>query len=446
MSGAVRLVRFARDALAALDRAWSQFWFQERLTSPLEIARIGIGAAMLLHYSLATPHLFDLWGDEGWMPREVVLKFHDRWMQSVFYYFDAPWQWIAFHGLLLVCCAAFTVGWRTSWVKWISLIGQISYDYRNPTLTYGADWIVASLLFILCVAPVGRAWSLDRVRAVRTAKAADLEARLPPFRSAWSGACIRLMQVQMALLFFYSAISKIEGEPWQSGDAVWTVFTMDEYYNRFALDAFASHYWLVNLATYGTILIEIAFPFLIWQRRTRPYLLAAAVFLHLQFALFIGLFYFSFVMIMGHMSFLREAWLARLGAAWKRAMGDMEMIYDGRCGFCVRSMAWFLAFDGLGQIKVRDFRTRPSPVVSDTQMEKALYLVLADGRALPGFEAYRYAVLRVPGLWWQVPLFYVPLLSRRVGHPLYDWIASHRSLLSAMGSRAAAGAARRQQR
>jgi predicted DCC family thiol-disulfide oxidoreductase YuxK len=143
-------------------------------------------------------------------------------------------------------------------------------------------------------------------------------------------------------------------------------------------------------------------------------------------------------MIIGHMSFVREEWLARLGAAWTRAMGDMEMIYDGRCGFCVRSMAWFLAFDGLGQIKLRDFRTHPSPVVSDAQMEKALYLVLADGRALPGFEAYRYAVLRVPGLWWQVPLFYVPLLSRLVGHPLYNWIASHRILLSSMARRDAA--------
>ena len=191
-------------------------------------------------------------------------------------------------------------------------------------------------------------------------------------------------------------------------------------------------YWLVNVATYATILIEIAFPFLIWQRATRPYLLAAAIFLHVQFAVLLGLFYFSFVMIMGHMSFLRPEWLARLGAWWKRKIGDMEMIYDGRCGFCVRSMAWFLAFDGLGQIKVRDFRTNPSPVVSDAQMEKALYLVLPDGRALPGFEAYRYVVLRVPGLWWQIPFFYVPVLSRLFGHPIYNWVAANRSRLSTL--------------
>ena len=240
------------------------------------------------------------------------------------------------------------------------------------------------------------------------------------------------MQIQMAVLFFYSAISKLRGDDWWSGDAVWFVFTTDEYYNRFLLNVLASHYWLVNVATYGTILIEIAFPFLIWQRRTRPYLLAAAIFLHPQFALLMGLFYFSFVMIMGHMSFVRPEWLTRLGVAWKRRMGDMEMIYDGRCGFCVRSMAWFLAFDGLGQIKTRDFRTNPSPVVSDAQMEKALYLVLPDGRALPGFEAYRYVVLRVPGLWWQVPFFYVPVLSRLFGHPIYNWIAANRSRLSSI--------------
>jgi len=161
-------------------------------------------------------------------------------------------------------------------------------------------------------------------------------------------------------------------------------------------------------------------------------MLVASVLLHLSFAVLMALYYFSIVMVMGHMSVVRPEWLARLGLAWKRAMGDMEMIYDGKCGFCVRSMAWFLAFDGLGQIRVRNFRTDPSPAVSDAQLEKALYLVLPDGRALPGFEAYRFVVLRVPGLWWQIPFFYVPVLSRLVGRPLYNWIASHRGQLSSI--------------
>jgi predicted DCC family thiol-disulfide oxidoreductase YuxK len=423
--------RFARDVLAAFGRTWTWFWFQPSVTTPLELTRMGVGAALLVHYAMATPFLFDFWGEGGWVPRAVVLEnTANPWTQSIFFYFTAPWQWVAFHGLFLLCCAALMLGWRTPWVKWIVLVGQISYDYRNPTLFYGVDKILACLLFIICVAPIGRAMSLDRVRAVRTAKREKLDATVPPYSSPWTGACIRLMQIQMAVVFFYSAIAKLKGDDWWNGDAIWVVFTTTEHYSPFMLDLLASQYWLSNIGTYATILIEIAFTFLIWQRRTRPYLLAAAIFLHLQFAVLMGLFYFSFVMVMGHMSFVRPEWLARLGQAWKRKISDMEMIYDGRCGFCVRSMARFLAFDGLGQIRIRDFRTDPSPVVSDAQLEKALYLVLPDGRALPGFEAYRYVVLRVPGLWWQVPLFYVPVLSRLFGHPIYNWIAANRGRLS----------------
>jgi predicted DCC family thiol-disulfide oxidoreductase YuxK len=433
MHGEITVVRLGRAGLAALGRAWSQFWFQPRPTTPLELARIGIGASVLVHYGLATPYLLDFWGDTGWMPRALALEsIEDPWTQSVFFYFTAPWQWIVFHGFFLLCCAAFMLGWRTSWVKWIVLIGQISYVYRNPMLIYGVDKILASLLFILCLAPIGRALSLDRVRAVRTAKRIDLEAAPPPYAGPWTGACTRLMQIQMAVLFLWSAVEKCRGDDWWNGDAIWAVFTNDELYTPIFLDVLASQYWLVNVATYVTVLIELAYPFLIWQRPTRPYLLAAAIFLHLQFAILMRMPYFSVVMIMGHMSFVRPEWLTRLGEVWKRKMGAMEMVYDGECGFCVRSMAWFLAFDGLAQIKIRDFRTDPSSVVSDAQMEKALYLVLPDGRALPGFEAYRYVVLRVPGLWWQVPFFYVPVLSRLIGHPVYNWIAANRGRLSAM--------------
>jgi predicted DCC family thiol-disulfide oxidoreductase YuxK len=428
-----KILNFARDFFVDLGRAWSQFWFQSSPTSPLEIARIGVGAALLVNYGAASAYLFDFWGEGGFVPRALVLD--DRtndWIQSVFFYFTAPWQWIAFHVLFLICCAALMLGWRTSWVKWIVLIGHVSYAYRNPIIAYGVDKILACLLLILCVAPIGRAISLDRVRAVRAAKRKNLAAAPPPYASPWAGACIRLMQIQMAAVFFYSAVGKLRGDDWWDGDAIWVVFTTGDHYNRLVLDLLASHYWLVNVGTYGTILIEIAFPFLIWQRRTRPYFLVLALLLHLQFAVLMGLFYFSFAMAMGHTSFVRPEWLARLGAAWKHRIGDMEMIYDGRCGFCVRSMAWFLAFDGLGQIRIRDFRTDPSPVVSDAQLEKALYLVLPDGRALPGFEAYRYAVLRVPGLWWQVPFFYVPVLSRAFGHPIYNWVAANRSRLSSL--------------
>jgi predicted DCC family thiol-disulfide oxidoreductase YuxK len=420
----------AKNALAALSGAWSRVWFQNQPTAPLEITRMGIGAALLFHYGMATPYLFTFWGDSGWLPRELLAKkITDPWMQSAFFYFTAPWQWAAFHAVFLFCSAAFMLGWRTSWVKWLVLIGHISYTSRNSEMTYGVHAILSSLLLILCFAQIGRAMSLDRVREVRFAKLKDLKAHPAAFTSPWACACMRLMQIQMAVLFFFSATDKLKGQDWWEGNAIWKVFVADDYYNGTLLNLLASQYWMVNVATYATVLIEVAYPFLIWQRSSRPYLLAAAIFLHLQFAVLMNLYFFSFVMIMGHMSFLRPEWLSRLGVAWKQRMGGMEMIYDGTCGFCKRSMAWFLAFDRLRQIQIRDFRTNPSSVVSDEKMQRALYTVLPDGRALPGFEAYRYVVPRVPGLWWLMPFFYTPVLSRFFGHPIYNWIAANRSRL-----------------
>src|SRR5262249_45127018 len=159
--------------------------FCDTATGPLELSRMGIGAALLIHYGLTTPFIYELWGDAGGMPLSVVMQDYDPWSQSIFFYFTAPWQLMAFHLVFLACCTAFMLGWRTSYVKWIVLIGQISYDHRNPVIVYGVDKILAALLIILCLAPIGRALSLDRVREVRAAKLKSLAAVPAAYSSPW---------------------------------------------------------------------------------------------------------------------------------------------------------------------------------------------------------------------------------------------------------------------
>src|ERR1700693_394289 len=86
MQGIVKLAGFGRAVVAAVGRAWSQFWVQESTTAPLELGRIGIGAALLLNYATATPFLFDFWGEAGFVPRQIVLdEKTDPWIQSVFF-------------------------------------------------------------------------------------------------------------------------------------------------------------------------------------------------------------------------------------------------------------------------------------------------------------------------------------------------------------------------
>jgi hypothetical protein len=304
-------------ACQTLAAGWLDLWFKREPTTLLELIRMGVGSALLLAYGLTSDHLFELFGDQGWISRvALAAESHSPWTPSLLLYLNTPWHWIAFHACFLSATAAFTVGWHTAWVKWWVLIGHVSYLNRNPAITYGVDDLLASLLFLLCLAPVGRTLCFDHYLAPRGATRSEPAAPPEPVTSAWGFACQRLIQLQMAVFYFFAGVEKLRGESWQHGYALWIALTNDEY-ATFPLGWLAEHFWIINLMTYYTLLLELAFPFLIWQRPTRPYLLASAVLLQLGIALMLGLHLFSFVVIIGLLAFLRPEWLTTWGAITK---------------------------------------------------------------------------------------------------------------------------------
>ena len=410
---------------------WFKIWFQDKNTIPLEVSRMGVGFLLFFNYVMFSPSdVVALYGDSGLFSRAVVPEISQFTSFSFFVFFDQAWQVLTFHYVFVALCFCLFVGWQTRWVKWLVLVGHFSYLNRNEFLFYGVDTILIALLLIMCIAPIGSALSLDRVRQVRKHKKEHGLGARPPLPTSQRGfACQRLMQLQMAIIFFSAGIEKLRGEMWWSGEAPWAALNNNEV-AFLHMGLLADQFWIVNLMAFGTILIELSYAFLIWGFKTRPYLLIAALFLHFGIAVMMGMYYFASAMIVGHLAFMRRHWYVYAGVWWRKKMGQMEMIYDGECGFCKRAMASFLAYDGLQQISVRDYRTNPSPVVASEKIDKALYLVTEDEKAIPGFDAYRYAVLRVPGLWWQVPFFYIPVLSKLFGRPIYNWIATHRGVIS----------------
>lgn len=400
-------------------------------TPPLEGVRIVTAAVVLCVYGLLGQDYLLLYGPQGWLDVDAARAMQrSEWAASVLFHLHTDTQAWAFLAVFLLADLALLLGWRTAWVKWVVLAGQVSLVHRNPAIQYGVDNILSSLLVLLCLAPVGREWSLDRVRELRRLKLQQgLAAWTPAAHSRWAAVVTLLVQLQMAVFFFWSGAEKLRGDTWWDGIALWRALVNQEF-TPAALGLFAHHFWLVNVLTYATVGLELAFAFLVWGRRTRPWLLGGAIALHLGIAVFMGLWAFSAAMIAGHLAFVRTEWLDRLAAWWRQRTGPIEMIYDGNCRFCVRSMAWFLAFDFGRQVSVRDFRRDPSPVVPDEAMERALHAVVPGRDPLPGFDAYRYTVTRVPGLWWMAPLFHVPLLSAAVGRPLYLWIARNRGTIA----------------
>jgi hypothetical protein len=78
---------------------------------------------------------------------------------------------------------------------------------------------------------------------------------------------------------------------------------------------------LVAVLTWSALVFELAFPMLIWDRRFRPYALAAGTLFHLGIELTLTIPMFSAVMLVSYVSFLSddeaERALAFLRRLWR---------------------------------------------------------------------------------------------------------------------------------
>jgi Zn-dependent protease with chaperone function len=96
---------------------------------------------------------------------------------------------------------------------------------------------------------------------------------------------------------------------------MWRAFANLEYQSA-DMTWLAWHPWLVNLITHASIAWELSFCVLIWLRLWRPPVLAGAVVLHLGIGLFLGMWTFGLVMLIGCASFLPAEAVRQFVAAW----------------------------------------------------------------------------------------------------------------------------------
>ncbi len=159
--------------------------------------------------------------------------------------------------------------------------------------------LIRLLAFYLMLAPAGVALSLDR-RRLAPERFWEF-----PRRAPWA---LRLMQVQLSILYLAGLWIKLQGTTWNDGTAVSYAMRISDL-TRFPLPGFLIHSALLsNLMTYGTLAIEFSVPILIWNRRLRPWVMLAGVSLHLGIEYSIRVGFFSLAMLTLYLSFLDPAW------------------------------------------------------------------------------------------------------------------------------------------
>ncbi|MFH8991829.1 HTTM domain-containing protein [Streptomyces sp. NPDC017940] len=127
-------------------------------------------------------------------------------------------------------------------------------------------------------------------------------------------AAVLVIMVEACLIYATAGWYKIQGSRWQDGTAVYYPLQLDYFSPWPALaDLLASHGVLVMLVTYGTVAVQVAFPFTLFNRRVKNVLLAVMIFEHAVIAVVLGLPFFSLAMIAADAVFLPTPFLRRLG-------------------------------------------------------------------------------------------------------------------------------------
>ena len=180
----------------------------------------------------------------------------------------------------LVFCAvtlAFTLGIRTRVTSLLALVIWLSYLHRVTLVTGEMEPVLSMLLLYLCIGPAGANLSVDRWRSVRAAASKPaLQQTVKDIQHSISATVsVRLIQLHLCGFYLLMALTKLQGEPWWDGTAVWWLLSRTE--SRW-VDLTWLHSMPILLDLWGQAIVffEIAFAILIWHPMLRPLLVALA--------------------------------------------------------------------------------------------------------------------------------------------------------------------------
>lgn len=327
---------YFRELLAAALGGWNRFWFEPSDPATLGLIRI-LGGGMIFYTHLVwTIDLLGFFGPGGWLELDALYQPEDRrWFWSHWNWIESPTlAWIA-HLLALAVFLLLTLGWWTRAMSIAAYLLTVSYAHRASFVLFGLDDINAMLAMYLMIGPSGAAYSLDNLwrkrkqrLALSTAAAAGagqgvgaetslLQGRAGQGRAAeplieprvGATIAIRLIQLHMCVIYFFSATGKLMGVSWWDGSAIWGAVANLEY-QSWDMTWLASWPLLGSAVTHITLLWELSYPALVWPRLTRPLVIALAIPLHLGIALFLGMMTFGLAMIIGNLAFV-SPWIVR---------------------------------------------------------------------------------------------------------------------------------------
>lgn len=317
------LAAWIRTWITDILAGWNRFWFSETQPHTLALIRILAGSMLFYTHAVWTLDLMSFLGPDGWLPNDVARDIHgENLAWSYLWYFESPVVLGALHMFALTIFIMLTVGYYTRITSVVACLITLAYCHRLTGAFFGLDQVNAMLAMYLMLGPSGAVYSVDRWLAQRQAGQGARNARNEVASSVGSNVAIRLIQLHMCIIYLFGGISKMRGEFWWDGSAVWYAVANLEY-QSLDMTWLVDSPWLIALLSHLTVFWEAFFCALIWPKRTRPVTLLLAVCVHGGIGLFLGMWTFGLAMLIANVAFVYPATTRALVAsvsAWIAAV------------------------------------------------------------------------------------------------------------------------------
>ncbi len=292
--------------------AWDRFWFTPKDSFSLSVIRLLTGGMLFYSILVWGLNLDAFFGRNGFNGEGLIsgLQASRGFAPSFWWYVPDDWM-LPVHVLCCVLVLAFFLGAYTRVTSILAWCIAISYSHRALLANFGLDQILCLLTMYLMLAPCGDHLSVDAW--LRTRQRRDGSPKPSPMTSV----ATRLIQIHFCVIYFFAGLSKLQGETWWNGTAIWNAIANYEY-QSLDLTFLARWPFIIDVITPATVLWELSFAALVWNRTLRPFVLFLGVGMHLGIGAFLGMWTFGLIMTFGYVSFVEPLFLRNVMQSVRR--------------------------------------------------------------------------------------------------------------------------------
>lgn len=280
-------------SLEAVRGAWDAFFWTPEAPLSLASFRVVFGAILFIESLGLLEHAPAIYGDRGLRPQGVAYGAID-----LFRWFGGARTRLLF-GIHSVVCLLLATGCFTRMAALLAFLNFASRTERNPIVFHGGDNVAKFLSFLLVFSNAGGALSLDVLLGVPEWLSGSRELAAP-----WA---LRLMQLQIAIMYWRTLVWKLRVPMWIDGTAAFRAVFENAHYRRgMPVPMFLRINALSRLSTWTVLAIEAWIPLGIWFKETRWSAIVSGIVLQLGILTLLRMKAFQWLMLASFLLFLSE--------------------------------------------------------------------------------------------------------------------------------------------